>query len=320
VKISVYWLPDDKGHFQVLRRCAPELERMGHVLRWVPYMEPVSSDDADAIVVHNKLLSKGTADSCGSRLIVFERSDCSLPLSRWYAEHDNVVAIVKGQVATLDAMNASKRRLHSDMMDGVVTHPETVLSETEYVKYVPWGHFGAFDHIDYLASGDGRIWNKPRTIDVFFAGRTSTYPEPVRSHRASCAEAIQALTGLNVKAHKGRPLSHLAYIDTMLRSKVVVSPWGTGEHCYRDWEATLAGCSVVKPACAWVRTEPPLHTYECSHTWSDLEAVVHRAITEFDEMAGERQRRAAVACAAWDARSLARRFDSVLARVEGALC
>ena len=36
----------------------------------------------------------------------------------------------------------------------------------------------------------------------------------------------------------------------VLRStKVVVSPWGYGEWCWRDFEAIRAGCVLMKPRC-----------------------------------------------------------------------
>jgi hypothetical protein len=55
------------------------------------------------------------------------------------------------------------------------------------------------------------------------------------------------------------------YYDELNRSRICVSPLGYGELCWRDFEAILCGCLVIKPDVSHLRTEPnifvPHETY-----------------------------------------------------------
>ena len=48
------------------------------------------------------------------------------------------------------------------------------------------------------------------------------------------------------------------YYDELLRSRICVSPYGYGEVCGRDIEATLAGCLLVKPDMSHLRSNPDI--------------------------------------------------------------
>jgi hypothetical protein len=56
-----------------------------------------------------------------------------------------------------------------------------------------------------------------------------------------------------------------AYYQEMLRSRICFSPFGYGEICWRDFEAILCGCVLVKPDMSHVETVPnvfvPNETY-----------------------------------------------------------
>jgi hypothetical protein len=49
------------------------------------------------------------------------------------------------------------------------------------------------------------------------------------------------------------------YLAELLLSRVVVSPFGWGEVCFRDYEAVAAGCLLVKPSMDHVRTQPDIY-------------------------------------------------------------
>ena len=49
------------------------------------------------------------------------------------------------------------------------------------------------------------------------------------------------------------------YLRTMRTSKAVVSPFGWGEICYRDFEAYLAGAALIKPNMDHLETWPNLY-------------------------------------------------------------
>lgn len=60
-------------------------------------------------------------------------------------------------------------------------------------------------------------------------------------------------------------VSQEIYYQEMLSAKLCISPFGYGEICWRDFEAILCGCLVVKPDMSHVETQPnlfiPYETY-----------------------------------------------------------
>jgi hypothetical protein len=79
-------------------------------------------------------------------------------------------------------------------------------------------------------------------------------------------------------------LSKHAYITRLCHSLCVVSPWGYGEACWRDWEAILCGAAVVKPASPWVVCESGYfqseHVTWCKPDWSDLKDAIDAAASK----------------------------------------
>ena len=66
------------------------------------------------------------------------------------------------------------------------------------------------------------------------------------------------------------------YYREMISSKICVSPFGYGEICWRDFEAIICGCLLVKPDISHVETNPdvfrPYETYvPVKWDFSDLE-------------------------------------------------
>jgi Glycosyl transferases group 1 len=55
---------------------------------------------------------------------------------------------------------------------------------------------------------------------------------------------------------------HEVYYDEMRRSRVCVSPFGYGEICWRDFEAVVCGCVLVKPDMSHVETDPDIFVPE----------------------------------------------------------
>jgi len=72
------------------------------------------------------------------------------------------------------------------------------------------------------------------------------------------------ISGINSMAPRYRVLTpeqrvaQDVYYEEMLRSRVCVSPFGYGEICWRDFEAVLCGCVLVKPDMSHVETEPDI--------------------------------------------------------------
>lgn len=126
-----------------------------------------------------------------------------------------------------------------------------------------------------------------RDIDVFFAG-TVDYEgnTAVTAHRNAAFAALDRLSSkFKIVQAAGRPMPAAEYKLTMARSRVVFSPWGYGETCFREYEGILLGCKVVKPwsthledAAGIFPDSPELHW--CLPDFSDLEAVLARALDD----------------------------------------
>jgi len=76
--------------------------------------------------------------------------------------------------------------------------------------------------------------------------------------RGPLVERIGAMEGrFRVLAPRER-VSQEQYYAEMLRARICVSPFGYGELCWRDFEAVLCGCLLVKPDMGHLRTYPDI--------------------------------------------------------------
>jgi hypothetical protein len=78
------------------------------------------------------------------------------------------------------------------------------------------------------------------------------------------------------------------YYNEMIRSKICISPFGYGEICWRDFEAVLCGCLLVKPDMSHVETNPDIfmaHETYVPVKWdfSDLEEKCAYYLANDDE-------------------------------------
>ncbi len=101
-------------------------------------------------------------------------------------------------------------------------------------------------------------------------------------------EAVEKLMKLNASHNtllaafggggEPAPMSSFQYRRSLLKSKIIVSPFGWGEICHRDYEAFAAGSLLVKPDMKFVETNPdlfkPFETYiPVKWDLSDLEST-----------------------------------------------
>lgn len=118
---------------------------------------------------------------------------------------------------------------------------------------------------------------KDRSIDLFFSGRTTYSLSRPRSHstdhRKRLTDLWPSLPG-NTKVLRvyddfagtrkgGKPVSVFKYpyeyVDALLETKVVISPWGWSPWCVRDIEALACGCIVIKPECSNMLIYPDIY-------------------------------------------------------------
>lgn len=139
-------------------------------------------------------------------------------------------------------------------------------------------------HLGWNIALDDRIsalepWpaEAPRSIDI--AGRVHVAPESwIYPLRAPAIAALEALDGRWTVAVPHERVPRAVYDRELRSAKICVSPFGYGEICWRDFEAIMAGCLLVKPDMAHIRTAPDLfvagETYvPAAWDYADLETV-----------------------------------------------
>jgi hypothetical protein len=88
----------------------------------------------------------------------------------------------------------------------------------------------------------------------------ASVPETFWTHGHRNA-AVQAMVALKDKYRVHAPTDRAPrgqYLDEMLHSRMVISPFGYGELCWRDFETILCGAVLVKPDTSHLRTTPDL--------------------------------------------------------------
>ncbi|HVO20925.1 MAG TPA: glycosyltransferase [Anaeromyxobacter sp.] len=95
----------------------------------------------------------------------------------------------------------------------------------------------------------------PKDTDVICRAsvRSGDWVEPLRRPVLEILES----TGARWKVLTPRQrVPQRQYYQELLRSRVCISPFGYGEICWRDFEAILCGCLLVKPDVGHLRTYP----------------------------------------------------------------
>lgn len=117
-----------------------------------------------------------------------------------------------------------------------------------------------------------RLGSRSRT------GREEWY----QRYRQACREAVDAVPD-SVSRTPPTHLSRREYFKEMARCRVVFSPFGWGEVCYRDYEAVACGCALLKPRMDHVATEPDIYRADetclaCEWDNSDVTQRIEEAL------------------------------------------
>jgi len=86
----------------------------------------------------------------------------------------------------------------------------------------------------------------------------------------------------------GGIVSRREYMKEMENSKIVVSPYGWGEVCYRDFEAILSGSLLVKPSMEHLETYPDIYKENDTYVpleWDmrDLESTLSEILKNYED-------------------------------------
>ena len=97
-----------------------------------------------------------------------------------------------------------------------------------------------------------------RDIDVMCRASNTKPGTLIYALRNPAAVAIESLADQFKVLAPTQHVNQEEYYREMLRSKMCVCPYGYGELCWRDFEAALCGCLVLKPDMAHMETAPDL--------------------------------------------------------------
>lgn len=113
-------------------------------------------------------------------------------------------------------------------------------------------------------------------------------------YRQTALEALQPLASdyqiVTSGKTEGGLVPYHQYLQEIKKSRIVFSPFGWGEMCWRDFEAICYDCLLVKPSMSHIETEPNIFvegkTY-VSVKWdfSDLEEKCRYFLEHPDEAA-----------------------------------
>lgn len=135
-------------------------------------------------------------------------------------------------------------------------------------KIMPVWNLGAVDHYNRLAcTGPAQCPWRLRPIGVHArlgVGPSRSCEQWYQQYRRMCVQVLEAYTGKFSRITRGI-VSKKRYFAELMASKVVFSPFGWGEVCFRDYEAVACGCLLLKQDMSHLTTEPdiyrPMQTY-----------------------------------------------------------
>lgn len=215
-----------------------------------------------------------------------------MPRSREALVRSDVVVMFKIGVLDSQWINYPVRRFHAWLLDGKTDNPlQLVLNDYEIAKIRPGIHFGMFDRLrPWIRRAEKRRqhgkhylrWQE-RPIDVLFIGSTN-YADPLGSHRRRACEVLAGMPKVKSMIAQSRILTRADYFAVSQLAKIIVSPWGAGELCHRDFEALLDECVLVKPLSDFFQcVGSPLREdsyVTCKHDFSDLTSVIDRVLIQ----------------------------------------
>jgi len=290
MRIALHPKSDDLGPFQVLRRCKGAIEAAGHNVVEHADQSP-RPKGADVWIVHQSFATREVLDNLPDQsVILMERIDSAQLWSREQAAHPAVFACPKPAALPVSRLRSEYHRDHESLLDAEnASGGLSEISEETAEKVCAGPHYGQYNRIGRFGE-QGPGLDAKRPLDLFFAGSIDIYNETISNHRkACCIESEKLGDEFNVKVVHGKDLPRQQYDEHTRQAKVVVSPWGNGELCHRDFDAMWCGAVVVKPFSDYLRTDPVMfrdgHSYfSCKPDWSDLREVVRHIVQNWDAL------------------------------------
>lgn len=347
-KLKILLLYDDHEHAQPLLR-AKQFLADNHDIE-LEAIETHSPESAirlvhlgiDVLMLHQPLMSDDALDH-GKPVVILERIDgAQLAASRkWLPRisstgdpQPSAVGVIKGYTFRDPSLhNTYRGRYHAHLLDdagmyasedatstAIAGRPSPQLAEADLQKIHAGYGFGAYAKMEQ-ARAQMVDFSTTREVAVHCVCYVDYRKSEIETHRRAAVAAATKWSEQNpnvpVVIGAGRKLNHDEYLRTMFCSRVVVSPWGWGEACHRDYEAMLLGAVLVKPPMDHVTCWPdiylPGHTYvPCRMDFADVPDIIDRIATDWQKWRERRERVRELAIEAGDPRRVAKRIAHLL--------
>lgn len=143
-------------------------------------------------------------------------------------------------------------------------------------KYLCYMQFRQLHELDRVSPHDNKI------IELQYRGTLAS--ETVQFQRKLCMLKMKLVDGIQHN-NPSVKLKYSEYIDELKKTQCVLSPFGWGEVCFRDFESFAYGCTLLKPSMEHMKTFPQFYveneTY-ISLDWSlnNFDDVVYKIKTD----------------------------------------
>jgi hypothetical protein len=269
--------------FDVYKRCITAFRHRNIKLQFYPDLEPRRESSSDCIIIQHYMATPATLAGLDRPIIIEESEDRSTIITREALSLKNVVILNKISVADQSYANDDSHQTQDRLFSRVEKHPKKQLPDYELSKVRPGIHFGMFDRMLPWVKSSPDInmdeWSC-RPIDAMFAGRTDTYSPEINNHRKLFYKELKSINNINVICEGHRVYKLKQYRELSRNTKIIISPWGNGELCYRDFEAMFDGCILIKPKTDFIKVLGGIlqadKTYiPCANDATDLKNVIH---------------------------------------------
>ena len=253
--------------------------------RHVPQLSITDEVSADLVFAHHR-----QADTVDNLKIVVERADSSvIGFARPWLKDNQVLGIFKHTLAPYELQNLPfcYRRYHITVLDDAygLGYPRELpepVSEEDFSRVKCRGPIFMRYHQEKIPSLNKFLTplNLERTVDITCRGSLQEDLPHVGKHRGSVIGKFGGKPNQLLSTHK--------WHEMLNKSKICICPWGYGEMCYRDYEAMLSGCVVVKPNTDFVKTWPRIYqagkTYvACETDFSDIHEVCQEILDNYGD-------------------------------------
>lgn len=126
-----------------------------------------------------------------------------------------------------------------------------------------------------------------KKIDIYYRG--SAYPGAIGYQRMHSRELLQNRSDISI-VDVNTKVSYKEYVKESMNSKALLSPFGFGEICGRDFEAFIFGAALIKPDMSHLRTYPNI--YKENETYISIDwdfGNFNEIIDMFKTEAGKKQ-------------------------------